>query len=112
MDTIETVAAANALALPQRKGDLHFISNRAHLHSRTAYADDTRNRGRHLMRLALMDSVFGVALEKPEQEQWGHLFDYPPNEAKWTLDYDHPDWFASSGQFDKLYRDETSHTSS
>jgi hypothetical protein len=110
LDTIQFIAAENSLALPQRKGDICFLSNRAHLHARSSYADDSSDTDRHLIRLMLMDSEYGHALPESLKDRWGHFFDYPREQGKWTLENDHADSFASSSQYERLYTDETTHS--
>ncbi|KAF2732073.1 Clavaminate synthase-like protein [Polyplosphaeria fusca] len=112
MDSIEMLAAKNAVALPQRKGDLHFISNRAFFHARKAYQDLSMDNARHLMRLILMDSEFGHALTTAEKVRWGASFEFSPDQAAWILEKEHTHEMASSSEFDSLYLDETTHTSS
>ena len=106
IDTVEILAASNAVALPQRKGDLQFISNRTFLHARKAYQDPSDDRARHLMRLILMDSEFGHPLTTAEKERWGSCFDYTPNQGKWILEKTQSPWFASAKHFDSLYLSE------
>jgi hypothetical protein len=112
MDAIELAAIKNSVPLPQRKGDIHFISNRAFFHSRTAYSDVSSDRPRHLMRLILTDSEFSHPLEPGEKDRWGPAFDYPPRKAKWILEEDHSRDFVSSTKFDSMYLDESTHSSS
>lgn len=106
IDTVEILAARNAIALPHRKGDIQFISNRAFLHARTAYQDPSDDRARHLMRLILMDSEFGHPLATAEQERWGSCFDYKRDQGQWILEKNHTPWFASAKQFDSLFLSE------
>jgi Taurine catabolism dioxygenase TauD, TfdA family len=111
LDTIQFVAADNSLGLPQRKGDIHLISNRAHFHAREAYGDYATDRSRHLMRLILMDSEFGHTLPAELNDRWGHRFHYQHDQGKWALEKDEPISFTSNSRYEGLYLDEsTSHS--
>jgi hypothetical protein len=107
LDTIEYIASENSLALPQRKGDIYFLSNRAHLHARTAYADDSSDTDRHLIRIILKDSEYGHTLPERLKDRWGHFFEFPREQGKWILEKDHAESFASTSQFNRLYNDES-----
>ncbi|KAF2850421.1 Clavaminate synthase-like protein [Plenodomus tracheiphilus IPT5] len=110
MDTLELIAAKNAVSLPQRKGDIHFINNRAYLHARTAIPD--LDRARHLMRLILRDSELGYDPTEDEEERCGHPFEFPPEEGKWAVENNNINQLLSSSNFDSLYFDATSHSDS
>ena len=108
LDTIHFVAAEKSLGLPQRKGDIHLISNRAHFHAREAYGNYPADSSRHLMRLILMDSEFGYTLPEKQMDRWGNLFDYQHHQGKWALEKDQPISFTSTSLYEGLYWDESS----
>ncbi|KAL9028355.1 MAG: hypothetical protein Q9180_007179, partial [Flavoplaca navasiana] len=107
LDTVEFIARKYCIALPQRKGDLHFLSNRAHLHARTGYADDFSHNERHLMRVCLTDSEFGHVVPTALKDRAVHFFDYPKEQGKWMLQPEIADSFASSRLFESLFTDES-----
>ena len=107
LDTIHFVAAENSLGLPQRKGDIHLINNRAHFHAREAYGSHLADSNRHLMRLILMDSEFGCTLPEKLNDRWGTLFNYERHRGKWALEKDQPTTFTSTSQYEGLYWDES-----
>lgn len=107
LDTIHFVAAKNSLGLPQRKGDIHLINNRAHFHAREAYGSHPADSKRHLMRLILMDSEFGCTFPEKLNDRWGNLFNYQYHQGKWALEKNQPTTFTSTSQYEGLYRDST-----
>ena len=112
LDTIEIIAAENAVALPQRKGDIHFVNNRSFFHARTAIPEDSIDRARHLMRLILLDSELGYTPTEDEEERCGRPFDYSPEQGKWIVDKENINQLLSSSKFDSLYFDATGHSDS
>lgn len=109
LDTVEFIASNNCVALPQRKGDMQFFSNRMYLHARTAYDDgDTPGQSkRHLMRIGMIDSEFGHPLHPALEDRWGRFWKYPLDEGKWLVDYELPESFVSSHLFESQWTDET-----
>lgn len=107
LDTIQFVAAENSLGLPQRKGDIHLINNRAHFHAREAYGSHPADNQRHLMRLILTDSEFGCTPPEKLNDRWSNLFDFQHHQGKWQLQKDQPSTFTSTSQYEGLYRDLT-----
>lgn len=107
LDTIHFVADENSLGLPQRKGDIHLINNRAHFHAREAYGGHPTDSKRHLMKLILTDSEFGGTLPEKLNDRWGNMFNYQHHLGKWALEKDQPTTFTSTSQYEGLYRDLT-----
>ena len=107
LDTVHFIAAENSLGLPQRKGDIHLINNRAHFHAREAYGSHPADHKRHLMRLIIRDSEFGRTPLEKVNERWGNLFNYQHRQGKWALEKGQPSTFTSTSQYEGLYRDST-----
>ncbi|KAJ3197058.1 hypothetical protein HK101_006242 [Irineochytrium annulatum] len=53
MDAVESLAVEHSYDMELRRGDMQFVHNHSVLHARSAFRDDGRGPGRHLLRLWL-----------------------------------------------------------
>lgn len=73
---VSSVATEHRLRLDTQSGDIIFINNWAHLHSRSSYKDCDSENGprRHLVRLWLRSSTLGWDIPPDMRVQWEAAF--------------------------------------
>ena len=104
LDTLEFMAAKNAVEVPQEKGDIFLINNRNVLHARDRIRDVAGDSRRHLMRLCLRDTEYGRPIPSDLMRRWGDIFDKNQHkDGKWMLGKENSALFVSNNKFDSAF---------
>lgn len=75
LDALHFTAAAHALTLDFRRGDVQFVNNLSVFHAREGYRDDvSQGKKRHLVRLWLRDGENGWEIPGCLGKRWERVF--------------------------------------